>query len=168
MPVSPHQKSPHIHPAADMVLRNGTVISVDAQRSQHQGLAIKEGKILALGTDEEIGQYIGADTQVIELDGRTAIPGLIEGHGHFLSLGRAQQILDLTQAQSFGDIVSQVAVAADSAEPGQWIFGRGWHQDKWQPEDIDTVEGVPTNKSINQVAPDNPVYRARQRTRGVR
>ena len=150
--------APHIHPAADMVLRNGTVISVDAQRSQHQGLAIKEGKILALGTNEEISQYIGANTQVIELDGRTAIPGLIEGHGHFLSLGRAQQILDLTQAQSFGDIVSQVAVAADSAEPGQWIFGRGWHQDKWQPEDIDTVEGVPTNKSINQVAPDNPVY----------
>ena len=152
------EKAPPIHPAADMVLRNGTVISVDAQRSQHQGLAIKEGKILALGTDEEISQYIGANTQVIELDGRTAIPGLIEGHGHFLSLGRAQQILDLTQAQSFGDIVSQVAVAADSAEPGQWIFGRGWHQDKWQPEDIDTVEGVPTNKSINQVAPDNPVY----------
>ncbi|MEC8756286.1 MAG: amidohydrolase family protein, partial [Pseudomonadota bacterium] len=152
------EEAPSIHPAADMVLRNGTVISVDAQRSQHQGLAIKEGKILALGTDEEIGQYIGADTQVIELDGRTAIPGLIEGHGHFLSLGRAQQILDLTQAQSFRDIVSQVAVAADSAEPGQWIFGRGWHQDKWQPEDIDTVEGVPTNKSINQVAPDNPVY----------
>ena len=152
------EKAPSIHPAADMVLRNGTVISVDAQRSQHQGLAIKEGKILALGTNEEISQYIGANTQVIELDGRTAIPGLIEGHGHFLSLGRAQQILDLTQAQSFGDIVSQVAVAADSAEPGQWIFGRGWHQDKWQPEDIDTVEGVPTNKSINQVAPDNPVY----------
>ncbi len=146
------------HLQADLVLRNGTVISVDSRKSQYQGLAIKQGKVLALGSDEEIAQYVGANTQIIELGGRTAIPGLIEGHGHFLSLGRAQQILDLTQAQGFSDIVNQVAVAADSAEPGQWIFGRGWHQDKWQPEDFSSVEGVPTNSPINRVAPDNPVY----------
>ena len=146
------------HPQADLVLRNGTVISVDSRKSQYQGLAIKQGKVLALGSDEEIAQYVGANTQIIELGGRTAIPGLIEGHGHFLSLGRAQQILDLTQAQGFSDIVNQVAVAADSAKPGQWIFGRGWHQDKWQPEDFSSVEGVPTNSPINRVAPDNPVY----------
>jgi predicted amidohydrolase YtcJ len=146
------------HLQADLVLRNGTVISVDSRKSQYQGLAIKQGKVLALGSDEEIAQYVGANTQIIELGGRTAIPGLIEGHGHFLSLGRAQQILDLTQAQGFSDIVNQVAVAADSAEPGQWIFGRGWHQDKWQPEDFSSVEGVPTNSPINRVTPDNPVY----------
>ena len=146
------------HPQADLVLRNGTVISVDSRKSQYQALAIKQGKVLALGSDEEIAQYVGANTQIIELGGRTAIPGLIEGHGHFLSLGRAQQILDLTQAQGFSDIVNQVAVAADSAKPGQWIFGRGWHQDKWQPEDFSSVEGVPTNSPINRVAPDNPVY----------
>ena len=146
------------HPQADLVLRNGTVISVDSRKSQYQGLAIKQGKVLALGSDEEIAQYVGANTQIIELGGRTAIPGLIEGHGHFLSLGRAQQILDLTQARGFSDIVNQVAVAADSAKPGQWIFGRGWHQDKWQPEDFSSVEGVPTNSPINRVAPDNPVY----------
>lgn len=146
------------HPQADLVLRNGTVVSVDSRKSQYQGLAIKQGKVLALGSDEEIAQYVGANTQIIELGGRTAIPGLIEGHGHFLSLGRAQQILDLTQARGFSDIVNQVAVAADSAKPGQWIFGRGWHQDKWQPEDFSSVEGVPTNSPINRVAPDNPVY----------
>ena len=146
------------HPQADLVLRNGTVISVDSRKSQYQGLAIKQGKVLALGSDEEITQYVGANTHIIELGGRTAIPGLIEGHGHFLSLGRAQQILDLTQARGFSDIVDQVAVAADSAKPGQWIFGRGWHQDKWQPEDFSSVEGVPTNSPINRVAPDNPVY----------
>ena len=146
------------HPQADLVLRNGTVISVDSRKSQYQALAIKQGKVLALGSDEEIAQYVGANTQIIELGGRTAIPGLIEGHGHFLSLGRAQQILDLTQARGFSDIVNQVAVAADSAKPGQWIFGRGWHQDKWQPEDFSSVEGVPTNSPINRVAPDNPVY----------
>ncbi|MGB0997946.1 MAG: amidohydrolase [Pseudomonadales bacterium] len=146
------------YPQADLVLRNGTVVSVDSRKSQYQGLAIKQGKVLALGSDEEIAQYVGANTQIIELGGRTAIPGLIEGHGHFLSLGRAQQILDLTQARGFSDIVNQVAVAADSAKPGQWIFGRGWHQDKWQPEDFSSVEGVPTNSPINRVAPDNPVY----------
>ena len=144
--------------AADLVLRNGIVITVDPKQSQHQAIAIKQNKILALGSDQQIAAYIGTDTDVIELAGRTVIPGLIEGHGHFLSLGRAQQILDLTQAQNFSAIVSQVAIAVDSAKPGEWIFGRGWHQDKWQPEDFTTVDGVPTNTALNQISPENPVY----------
>lgn len=149
--------SPSSSPA-DLVLRNGIVVSVDSTQSQYQALAVEHGKIIALGSNQEIASQIGPATQVIDLDGRTAIPGLIEGHGHFLSLGRAQQILDLTQAEGFSDIVSQVAVAADSAKPGEWIFGRGWHQDKWQSEDFTTVEGVPTNNPLNDVAPNNPVY----------
>ena len=142
----------------DMILHNGVVISVDAQNRQYEAIALHQGKIQALGSTKALRAHIGPETNVIDLKGRTVIPGLIEGHGHFLSLGRAQQILDLTQAQSFSEIVRQVATAADSAEPGTWIFGRGWHQDKWLVEEFKTVDGVPINVPLNAVAPDNPVY----------
>ena len=89
------------------------------------------------------------------------MPGFIEGHGHYLSLGRARQILDLADAKTWNDIVGKVAVAVDKAEPGEWIFGRGWHQDKWDGEFDDTdevVDGVPANKSISAISRNNPVY----------
>lgn len=143
---------------ADLLLHNGIIISVDADNTQYEAIALHQGIIQALGSTKALQSRIGPDTQVIDLQGRTVIPGLIEGHGHFLSLGRAQQILDLTQAQTFSEIVSQVAAAADSAEPGAWIFGRGWHQDKWLPEDLPAVDGVPINSPLNAVAPNNPVY----------
>ena len=143
---------------ADLLLHNGIVISVDADNTQYEAIALHQGIIQALGSTKALQSRIGPDTQVIDLQGRTVIPGLIEGHGHFLSLGRAQQILDLTQAQTFSEIVSQVAAATDSAEPGAWIFGRGWHQDKWLPEDLPAVDGVPINSPLNAVAPNNPVY----------
>ena len=143
---------------ADLLLHSGIVISVDADNTQYEAIALHQGTIQALGSTEALKSRIGPDTQVIDLQGRTVIPGLIEGHGHFLSLGRAQQILDLTQAQTFSEIVAQVAAAADSAEPGAWIFGRGWHQDKWLPEDLAAVDGVPINSPLNAVAPNNPVY----------
>ena len=143
---------------ADLLLHDGIVISVDADNTQYEAIALHQGIIQALGSTKALQSRIGPDTQVIDLQGRTVIPGLIEGHGHFLSLGRAQQILDLTQAQTFSEIVSQVAAAADSAEPGAWIFGRGWHQDKWLPEDLPAVDGVPINSPLNAVAPNNPVY----------
>ena len=143
---------------ADLLLHNGIVISVDADNTQYEAIALHQGIIQALGSTKALQSRIGPDTQVIDLQGRTVIPGLIEGHGHFLSLGRAQQILDLTQAQTFSEIVAQVAAAADSAEPGAWIFGRGWHQDKWLPEDLAAVDGVPINSPLNAVAPNNPVY----------
>jgi predicted amidohydrolase YtcJ len=112
---------------------------------------------VAVGSDEQITAYIGADTEVVELAGRFAMPGFIEGHGHFMSLGRARQILDLNDIRNWDEAVNMVAVAVDQAEPGEWIFGRGWHQDKWDRVPEDAVDGVPLNTTLNQVAPDNPV-----------
>jgi predicted amidohydrolase YtcJ len=143
--------------AADLVLRGGTIASVDPEIGSATAIAINGSKITALGSDAEIKPYIGPETEVIDLDGRFAMPGFIEGHGHFLSLGRALQILDLTKARSWSEIVSMVAVAADKAKPGEWILGRGWHQDKWDSLPEDAVEGVPRNDTLNKVSPDNPV-----------
>ncbi|MDZ7644327.1 MAG: amidohydrolase [Woeseiaceae bacterium] len=101
--------------------------------------------------------YVGPETRVVELDGRFVMPGFIEGHGHFMSLGRAKQILDLSQVANWEEVVNRVAVAVDKAKPGEWIFGRGWHQDKWDSVPDDAVDGVPRNDTLNEVSPDNPV-----------
>jgi predicted amidohydrolase YtcJ len=149
--------APEAPPAADLVLTGGTIATVDPAIGEVEALAVTGPEIVAVGTSEEIAAYIGDATEVVDLGGRFAMPGFIEGHGHFLNFGRAQQILYLNDARTWDDIVNQVAAAADQAEPGQWIFGRGWHQEKWASVPEDAVEGVPTNLTLNMVSGDNPV-----------
>ncbi|MDA9256573.1 amidohydrolase [Pseudomonadales bacterium] len=141
---------------ADMVLQNGVVATVDEAIGNVQAIAVAGHEIIAVGSNEEISAYINADTQVIDLAGRMATPGFIEGHGHFMSLGRAKQILDLTNITNWQQAVSRVAAAVDSAEPGEWIFGRGWHQDKWEQIPEDAIDGVPLNTTLNLISPNNP------------
>ena len=143
--------------AADLVLRGGTIATVDPSLGQQQAIAISGFEIAAVGSDEEIEAWIGPETEVVELEGRFVMPGFIEGHGHFMGLGRAKQILDLSTVRNWEEIVSMVAAAADKAQPGEWIFGRGWHQDKWDSVPEDAVDGVPRNDSLSEVSPDNPV-----------
>ncbi|MYF51554.1 MAG: amidohydrolase family protein, partial [Gammaproteobacteria bacterium] len=143
---------------ADLVLRGGKVVTVDPALGTVQAIAVNGYRIAAVGDDAAIAARIGPHTEVIELRGRLALPGFIEGHGHFLALGRAQQILDLAGATSWDAIVEQVAVAVDGAEAGDWVFGRGWHQDKWLQPPEPNVEGAPLNDGLNAVAQDNPVY----------
>jgi len=143
--------------SADLVLRGGKVVTVDETLPQAEAVAVKDGKVLAVGTDEEIEAYISAATDVIDLDGRLAIPGFIEGHGHFMSLGNAKMILDLTKVKNWNEIIAMVGDAAREAEPGAWIQGRGWHQEKWDTLPPGAVEGLPDHKGLSEVSPDNPV-----------
>jgi len=142
---------------ADLVLRGGKIATVDPELGEAEAVAVSGHSITAVGSNDEIAAYVGPETEVIELDGRLAIPGFIEGHGHYLSLGRAKQILDLNTVANWDEVVNMVAVAADQAEPGEWIFGRGWHQDKWDSVPEDAVDGVPRNDSLSAVSPENPV-----------
>jgi predicted amidohydrolase YtcJ len=142
---------------ADLVLRGGTVATVDDGIGMAEAIAVNGYQVTAVGSDDDIAAYIGPETEVIELDGRFVMPGFIEGHGHFLSLGRSKQILDLNDVENWDEIVSMVATAVDKAQPGEWIFGRGWHQDKWDRVPENAVEGVPVNDTLNEVSPDNPV-----------
>jgi predicted amidohydrolase YtcJ len=85
------------------------------------------------------------------------MPGFIEGHGHFMGLGQALTVLDLATPRNWDEIVALVADAARRAEPGDWILGRGWHQEKWEPRPANTVDGVPLHHELSRVSPDNPV-----------
>ena len=142
---------------ADLVLRGGTIATVDSELGNVEALAVNGYQVTAVGSNDEIAAYIGPETNVVELDGRFVTPGFIEGHGHFLSLGRSKQILDLNDVQNWDEIVSMVATAVDKSQPGEWIFGRGWHQDKWDAVPDDAVDGVPRNDTLNEISPDNPV-----------
>ena len=151
------QPAPSAEPTADLVLRGGIVATADPEIGIAEALAIEGHTIVAIGSDEDIAGRIGPDTHVVELEGRFAAPGFIESHAHLFSLGQSMRILDLNDVSDWDEIVSMVAVAADKAKPGEWILGRGWHQDKWDSVPADAVDGAPRNDTLNAAAPNNPV-----------
>src|SRR5512138_2907149 len=143
---------------ADLVLHDGKIVTVDTERPSAQALAVKGDTIVALGTDQEIGKYVGEKTQVIDLAGKLAIPGFIDSHLHFMGVGEQKLQLDLTKARNWDDIVAMVAEAVKATPPGQPIRGRGWHQEKWDKVPTPNVEGFPLHTELSKVSPDNPVY----------
>src|SRR5688500_11960333 len=140
-----------------MVLRNGKVVTVGETRPEAQAIAIKGDRIAAVGSNNEIQRYIGPGTTVIDLAGRLAIPGLIESHGHFMNFGLSKMTLDLLDVKDWNEIVSMVASAAKQAKPGEWIIGRGWHQEKWASVPQPNVEGFPFHDALSKMSPNNPV-----------
>jgi predicted amidohydrolase YtcJ len=142
---------------ADLVLLGGNVVTVDADVPDGQALAARGGRIVAVGTDDEIRPFIGDGTEVVELDGRTAIPGFIEGHGHYSGVGRSTLQLNLMAVANWDEVVAMVAEAVAEAEPGELITGRGWHQEKWDRRPDPHVDGLPYHHSLSAVSPDNPV-----------
>jgi hypothetical protein len=142
---------------ADLVLRNGKIVTMNAAQPVVQALAARGDRVSALGNNADAAKWIGPRTQVIDLHGQLAIPGFIEGHGHFTGVGEYRLGLDLREARTWDQIVAQVARAAQQAKPGEWILGRGWHQEKWDHAPNPNVEGFPLHASLDAVAPNNPV-----------
>lgn len=143
---------------ADLVLRGGKIVTVDEVTPEAQALAAAGDTIIAVGSNQEIQPYIGAATRVIELDGALAVPGLIDAHAHFIGVGEAADHLRLAPANDWEDVVRMVADAARKARPGDWILGRGWHQEKWSQPLSSSVEGFPLHAALSRVSPDNPVW----------
>jgi predicted amidohydrolase YtcJ len=142
---------------ADLVLRNGKIVTEWPATPVAQAIAVRGDKIAAVGTNTDAQRWTGPQTKVIDLRGQLAIPGFIEGHGHFTGIGEYRQGLDLREARTWDDIVAQVGRAAKQAKPGEWIVGRGWHQSKWSVPPTPNVEGFPLHASLDKVSPDNPV-----------
>ncbi len=144
-------------PVADLLLVNADVVTVDASLPRAEAVAIEGDLILDVGSAETLSKYRGEDTEVIDLQGQMVIPGFIEGHGHYTSFGGSLMILDFRYAKSFAEIVSMVAEAAAETPAGEWIVGRGWHQDKWETKESVLVEGLPVHDSLSDATPDHPV-----------
>ena len=105
---------------ADLVLRNGKVVTVDDAVPDGEAVAVKDGKILAVGSDTDIEAFIGSDTEVIDLEGQLAIPGFIDSHVHFSGIGTAQLELDLMDVANWDEVVEMVAAAAWVRVSPEW------------------------------------------------
>ena len=125
---------------ASMVIYNGKVVTDDDTMPEANGIVINGDRIDLVGSNTEVEAYIGPGTKVIDLQGNLAIPGFIEGHGHFMGIGSNVLNLDLLDATSWQGVADMVATAVAEAQPGQLIEGRGWHQEKM--EDLDESNTV--------------------------
>jgi predicted amidohydrolase YtcJ len=142
---------------ADMVLTNGTIFTVDSKNPRAEAIAIKNGIILKVGTSKEIRGFVGQETKVINLKGEFVMPGFVEGHGHFSGLGKSLMNLNFMKAQNWQEIVSMVQERVKTAQPGEWIIGRGWHQEKWNQPLERQVLGYPYHDELSVISPNNPV-----------
>jgi hypothetical protein len=142
---------------ADLVVMNGKIVTMDEALPQAEALAVRGDKIVEVGTAKKIEKYIGSATEIVDLGGKLAVPGLIDSHVHFTSIGQSKLSLDLTKAKNWDDIVAMVAEAVKKAKPGEWVTGRGWHQEKWDKTPEPNVNGFPFHDALSKASPDNPV-----------
>jgi len=143
--------------SVDLVLFNGKIITVDDELPEAEAIAVKGNMIMAVGSNDEIEKFKGRNTEIIDLNGKLAIPGFIEGHGHFTGIGNAMMQLRLSDVRNWDEIVQMVADAVADAEPGELIRGRGWHQEDWEHRPEPNIQGLPVHHSLSEVSPDNPV-----------
>ena len=144
--------------AATLLIYGGPIYTVDSVQTLVEAVATKDSIILFAGNLEEAEKYKNEQTQIIDLEGKTMTPGLIEGHGHFMGLGYNELELDLINTTSYQEIVDAVAEKVKTIAPGEWILGRGWHQSKWDSMPRKVVDGFQTHHRLSEVSPDNPVY----------
>ena len=134
---------------ADLVLVNGTIITVDARDTIAEALAIRDGRITFVGRTSDARKLIGGKTRVIDLAGKTATPGLIDTHVHF---SESADALDLGDARSMDDVIAKVRARAATVPPGTWVRGGGWDEGKLKERRYITAADLDT------AAPDHPVY----------
>lgn len=133
----------------DLIVTNANIYTVDDDFSKASGLAIKDGKFVAVGDSEDISKKYSAKEQW-DAGGKTIVPGLIDAHCHFYGLGRNQQVVDLVGTESFEEILERV-VAFQKERPSDFILGRGWDQNDWE------VKEFPTKDKLDELFPDTPV-----------
>ncbi|MEL6969811.1 MAG: amidohydrolase [Bacteroidota bacterium] len=142
---------------ADLIITNAKVYTVDDAHPEASAIAVKDGRILAVGSAEQVTEHQDESTQVLNAEGQFVMPGFIEGHGHFSGLGYALMNLNFLTARSWEEIVQMVAEKAANTPKGEWITGRGWHQEKWETAPELSQHGYPAHHSLSVLTKDHPV-----------
>lgn len=138
----------------DLVISNAKIYTVDSTNEWAEAIAIKDGKIVAIGSIDDFTQEA---KKTIDAKGQFIMPGFIEGHGHFAGMGEMLINLNLLRSKSWEQIVEQVAQKSKTVQLGEWIEGRGWHQEKWDSIDIRNIDGYPYHNELSKISSENPV-----------
>jgi predicted amidohydrolase YtcJ len=141
--------------AADLILINGRVYTVDDSRPMVSAFAVRDGRIVFAGSDREARMLAGPRTRVIDAHGRAVIPGMVDAHAHLLSLGEFLRNVQLDGSKTYDEVIARVVDRAKTAKPGEWIIGRGWDQNLWADKKF------PTHDALSRAVPNNPVILSR-------
>lgn len=141
----------------EMIISNANMYAVDTTYADATAIAISEGKIYAIGSNDEMMKLAGPATQVIDAQNQFLMPGFIEGHGHYSGLGYSLINLNFLTSKSWEEIVTKVGQRAKEMPAGDWIIGRGWHQEKWDSIPLQNIYNYPFHYSLSEVSPDHPV-----------
>lgn len=140
---------------AELILVNGNVVTLEERRPRAKGIAIGNGRVLAVGSNEQAERWGDRRSRIVDLRGRTVLPGFCDSHTHVASASAKLDWIRLDEARSLSEALSMVRNAIEKASPGSWVVGQGWDESKW-------LERQPFNRVIiDAVAPRNPVLLAR-------
>jgi predicted amidohydrolase YtcJ len=137
---------------ADIVFKNGNIYTVSDTRPKAQAVAIRADRIIFVGSNVGVQRYVGPKTRVIDLKGKTVVPGMTDAHHHLFGVGFREITLNLEGITSLEDFLAKVKTRVDQAKPGEWVTGRGWIETFWKPAVF------PTRADLDRIAPNNPVF----------
>ncbi len=136
---------------ADLVLTNGRIYTVDNARPVISALAVRGGRVLFVGSDAEAKVLAGPSASVIDLHGATVVPGIVDAHAHLVGLGNMLRQVNVAGSTSYRDVIDRVRAWAKDVQPGEWILGRGWDQNRWVDKEF------PTHEALSLAFPNNPL-----------
>ena len=139
---------------ADAIVLNARIYTMDADNSTAEAMAVRAGRIVSVGSSARIQRRFRS-SNLVDAGGKTVLPGLIDAHAHFVSLGIARLTVDLDGTSSEAEAAQRVRARAAKSSPGQWIRGRGWDQNDWD------VKQFPGRGTLDAVSPNNPVILSR-------
>ncbi len=139
----------------DLIFVNGNIYTVNERQPHAEAIALKKDRIAFVGLNEDAKKLASDKTRIVDLRGRTVVPGMTDSHCHIFGIGEREMNLNLEGTNSREDFLAKVKARVDQTERGQWIVGRGWIETFWKPPQF------PSHTDLDKIAPDNPVFLTR-------
>jgi predicted amidohydrolase YtcJ len=140
---------------ADLVVVNARVYTADDARPLADAFAVRGGRVAFVGSTREARALSGPSTRVVDLGGKTVIPGMVDAHAHYSGLAETLSTVDLMGVPSYDELIARVKARAATLPKGSWVQGRGWDQNQWADGEF------PTHERLTAAVPDHPVYLTR-------
>ena len=150
----PRQAALNAEPA-ETVFINGNIYTVNERQPRAEAIAVKGGRIVFVGSNADAKKFQESSTHVVDLAGKTVVPGLTDSHCHIFGIGAREMNLNLEGTDTLEAFLARVKERVDKTEPGKWVTGRGWIETFWKPPQF------PTRADLDKIAPDNPVFLTR-------